>query len=371
MADREAARETTESYVASTTPDVCLTPMGAAVVPVPYSIIGPFQRSVSTVGSVLFTKNPAFHLDSRIATVIGDEAGTAGGVASGVNLGFCRPIESSSTVKAKGAFVVRHGDLMLMNCAGPEGAGNTQGKVVFVKVAQKAKVDDEGNVEVEEEPAAKPATLTEADYDRAAKSLGVDKAAVKAVADVESAGSGFYSNGHPKVRFEGHQFHKLTGGKYSAKYPKLSHKGYTGKYNYNGVKEVTERLDKAVALDESAAMKATSWGKFQIMGFNHERAGYDSVQKFAAAMGQSEGKQLDAFANFIKSDKTLHQALKDKKWAAFAKRYNGAGYKKNAYDTKLKHAYQKHVREQLKAGKDGVKVTAPKTSKRPKKRPAR
>ncbi|AZA64465.1 DUF3380 domain-containing protein [Chryseobacterium carnipullorum] len=57
-------------------------------------------------------------------------------------------------------------------------------------------------------------TLTEQDYINAAKELGCEVAAIKAVAEVESRGSGFLSSGEPKILFERHRFYKYTNGKY-------------------------------------------------------------------------------------------------------------------------------------------------------------
>jgi len=46
---------------------------------------------------------------------------------------------------------------------------------------------------------------------------------------------------------------------------------------------------------------------------------------------------------------TLHavmaEALRKKDWATFARRYNGPGYAKNSYDTKLKSAYDRFAAE--------------------------
>jgi hypothetical protein len=39
----------------------------------------------------------------------------------------------------------------------------------------------------------------------------------------------------------------------------------------------------------------------------------------------------------------LLSALKGKKWAAFAKGYNGADYARNLYDAKLAQAYFKYA----------------------------
>ena len=58
-----------------------------------------------------------------------------------------------------------------------------------------------------------------------AKSLAVEAAVLKAVAAVEAAGSGFLPNdpGKPKILFEGHAFHRLTGGRFATQWPDLSY----------------------------------------------------------------------------------------------------------------------------------------------------
>jgi hypothetical protein len=50
--------------------------------------------------------------------------------------------------------------------------------------------------------------------------------------------------------------------------------------------------------------------------------------------------QLNAFVKFVKARK-LEKYLKDKNWAAFAYYYNGPGYARNNYDTKLQQYYNK------------------------------
>ncbi|MEJ2407677.1 MAG: N-acetylmuramidase family protein [Candidatus Thiodiazotropha sp.] len=180
--------------------------------------------------------------------------------------------------------------------------------------------------------------LKETDYVKAASLLGVEVATIKAVASVESSGNGFFSNGLPKILFEGHWFSKFSGGKFDAKYPTLSYKKWTKKHYKGGVAEYS-RYNSAKALDVDAAMKSTSWGKFQIMGFNYSKCGYSSVSVFVKDMHENEGKQLTAFIKFLKSTK-LDVHLKAKNWAAFAKGYNGPAYAKNKYDIRLKQAYK-------------------------------
>lgn len=79
----------------------------------------------------------------------------------------------------------------------------------------------------------------------------------------------------------------------------------------------------------------------KILGSNHAEAGLPSVTEFVIAMTRAESEHLKAFIAFIKADKKKLGALQKKDWAAFAAKYNGSGYKKNNYDTKLAEAYAK------------------------------
>ncbi len=184
----------------------------------------------------------------------------------------------------------------------------------------------------------KARALTEADWQRAAKALGVDVAAIKAVAQVEAGGAGFLADGRPKILFEAHIFSDKTNGKYDRSNPNISSARWNRDLYVGGAGEYP-RLEKAMGLNRNAALQSASWGKFQIMGFNHKAAGYNSVEAFVKDMYASEGKQLDAFVNFIKHDPTMHSALKRHDWAGFALRYNGEGYAANHYDTKMRDAY--------------------------------
>ncbi len=185
----------------------------------------------------------------------------------------------------------------------------------------------------------KPSKLTEADFTKAAALLNADVAAIKAVASVESSGSGFLNSGKPKVLFEGHQFSKRSGRKFDKSHPTMSYKKWTKiHYKKDGSAEYSRYL-AAKGLDSNAAMESTSWGKFQIMGFNYKAAGFSSVLEFVEAMHKSEGHHLMAFISFLKSEK-LDVHLKSKNWASFARGYNGESYAVNKYDIRLKQAYK-------------------------------
>lgn len=178
--------------------------------------------------------------------------------------------------------------------------------------------------------------LTEADFARAALSLGVCVASIKAVTQVEAPGGGFLPTGEPVILFERHKFSQATGGRYDKSHPDISNPKWGG---YGKSSAQHGRMARAAALNRDAALKSASWGKFQILGANHKQAGHASLQGFINAMYAGEPEQLDAFVSFIKADPELHAALRSRNWAAFARRYNGPAYAVNRYDKKLKAAY--------------------------------
>lgn len=205
---------------------------------------------------------------------------------------------------------------------------------------------------------AKP-KLTNDDFCRAAKTLRCEVADIKTVADVESKGKGFYANGFPVILFERHKFREFTDGVYNHTHPHLS--GPAGNYGEAGQNQIN-KFNEAFKLDPIAAMKSCSWGKFQIMGFNHKECGFATVGDFVDAMKESEGRHLDAFVGFVKS-KHLADELRRHDWAGFAHGYNGADYKKNAYDTKMAAAYKRFAAEAVDCSQVSAATSATPTHK--------
>jgi hypothetical protein len=193
-----------------------------------------------------------------------------------------------------------------------------------------------------------PGKLTEADYQAAAKLLKCDVPTIKAVAEVESSGDGFLTDGRIKILFEGHQFFKFTKGAYATSHPTICYKKWTTQFytkgktaDIRGAGELA-RLEEAMALNKTAALLSASYGKFQIMGFNFAISGFVKVEDFYKAMQISEGEHLNAFCHYVIGN-SLDDELRARKWASFAMRYNGPQYKKNQYDTKLAKAYKKYA----------------------------
>jgi hypothetical protein len=179
--------------------------------------------------------------------------------------------------------------------------------------------------------------LSDADYTRASQLLGCDVASIRAVAAVESAGTGFLEDGRPKILFEAHVFSRLTGHAFDESHPNVSSRTWN-RALYEGGAAEHGRLEFAARLNRDAALQAASWGKFQLMGFNWQRCGAATLQEFINAMYRSEGDHLTAFCHYIKSS-GLDDELRRHDWAAFARGYNGPGFAANKYDALLAASY--------------------------------
>ena len=121
------------------------------------------------------------------------------------------------------------------------------------------------------------ARLNDSDMLTEAAQLRCELAAIHAVCDVESAGQGFLPDRRPKILFEAHVFGKLTRHRWDSSYPNIAARfwnrmlyGPAGAHQY-------ERLAVAFNLDPVAALEATSWGMFQILGANFGACGFASV----------------------------------------------------------------------------------------------
>lgn len=183
-------------------------------------------------------------------------------------------------------------------------------------------------------------TIEERAWSDFARALEIEEATLRAVAQVESSGSGFLPRTEqPMVLFEGHAFHRLTGGRYSRDYPDISHPDWNPRRYSSSLEGEWKRLQRACQLDRAAALQSASWGLFQIMGFNYPYCGCGDVEAFVAAQHESAAQQFALFVKFISRPPYL-PALRSRDWAAFARAYNGPGYRKAKYDERLAAAYR-------------------------------
>lgn len=184
--------------------------------------------------------------------------------------------------------------------------------------------------------------LDDIDLPRLGATIGVGEDELHAFIDVETRGSGFDDQGRPRILFERHKFYKYVP---AAKRAQAVKSGLANAKagGYGKESDQYGKLLKAIAIDRQAALYSCSWGLAQIMGFNHKLAGYVDVEAMVAAFMADEENHLAAAVAFIKNC-NLDGALRRHDWATFAKGYNGANYKINAYDAKLAEAFAKWSR---------------------------
>lgn len=182
-------------------------------------------------------------------------------------------------------------------------------------------------------------------FAQAAAALGCEVAAVRAVAEVESRGSGFDAKQRPTILYERHVFARNTTpkGRFNAEHPDISANVPYAKGTFGNTEAQWTKLAAAYALDPEAALKAPSWGIFQILGENHKACGYASATDYARAMVTSPVEHLRAFVHFVASDRRLLKAIRERDWAGFALAYNGKNYATYQYDTKIAAAYARHA----------------------------
>ena len=96
-------------------PDVCLTPVGPAVVPIPYPNVAAGPMGVPAAYKVLFQGAPAHNLSTVVPLTNGDNAGVATGVASGTVMGPSRHLTGAFTVLVGGMPATRLTSMSLQN----------------------------------------------------------------------------------------------------------------------------------------------------------------------------------------------------------------------------------------------------------------
>jgi len=182
--------------------------------------------------------------------------------------------------------------------------------------------------------------LQRADYMAVAGRLGCEPEALMAVAEVESGRLGaFGPDSRPVILFEPHVFSRFTDHRYDTSHPHLSSRRWNrALYPRGGQAPIYAQLSEAFALDAEAALKATSWGRFQVLGQHHTWQGFATAQSFVADMASSEARQLASFERFITYNH-LDDELRRLDWRGFAAGYNGPAYEQNRYHEKMAEAY--------------------------------
>lgn len=182
---------------------------------------------------------------------------------------------------------------------------------------------------------------------RIAVENNMDAASLLAVISVESGGKIFTNIGgklEPVIRFEGHYFYRLLpkAKRNIAVTKGLAHRRVGYIKNSYSQKLRWQFLNKCIALDRDAALQSTSWGVGQVMGSHWRWLGYASVDAMISDVRRGIGGQAELMVRFIKKA-NLERFIETKDWPAFARSYNGPGYKKHKYDVKIAKAYKQYA----------------------------
>lgn len=177
----------------------------------------------------------------------------------------------------------------------------------------------------------------------AAREAGLDSVGLMAVAEVESGGHAFATfdgRREPLIRFEGHYFDRRLAGSLlaQARQARLAHPIAGRIANPADQRGRWRMLDRAAEISRKAAYESVSWGLGQVMGAHWAWLGYADVDALAAEARSGALGQARLMARFIVKA-GLADALSGRSWAAFARGYNGPGFRRNSYDRKLSAAY--------------------------------
>jgi hypothetical protein len=103
-------------------PDVCLTPAGPAIVPIPYPNIAMSPTAIPSQMIVMIMAMPAHNLATITPMTNGDNAGVGTGVASGMVMGPSRHLTGSFSVLFGGVPATRLTSMSLQNSTNAPGA---------------------------------------------------------------------------------------------------------------------------------------------------------------------------------------------------------------------------------------------------------
>lgn len=138
MAENYAAREDGSFRVISSLPDVNITPVGSAKVPIPYAITATLGKANNASNNVFIERHAAFIASSDTISTTGGAPGTDKGIKSGTVNDKAEPKDKSSSFFINKQQVIRVFDTFYMN------SKNTLGTLVQSIPVPKDRITDDG-----------------------------------------------------------------------------------------------------------------------------------------------------------------------------------------------------------------------------------
>ncbi|NEM96148.1 N-acetylmuramidase family protein [Pontibacter burrus] len=211
--------------------------------------------------------------------------------------------------------------------------------------------------------------ITQQQKQELARQFGISLPMLQAFLEVESAGSGFFTDWKGqqriKIQFEPHWFKRLLPadllqriyalwekqekkqGKLTETEKLLLHNWQIAVLNKVDVQQAEwQAFNCAYAIHPDTAMQSASWGLGQVMGFHYKDLGFKTAAALVEAFKQSEYEQVKGMLTFCQKKKGLMEAMQARNWDRVAFLYNGPKYAEHGYQLKLAKAYSKYEKHQ-------------------------
>jgi len=192
--------------------------------------------------------------------------------------------------------------------------------------------------------------LATMDFRRVAEESGIEPWKLHGMADIEARRGGFAANGRSISVPELHKFSQFTFRAYDKTHPDLSIEkwihpskvkpGHPYRLDNEGRWDI---LARQAALDFDAAIRAASWGAFQIMGFNYRKLGFDAPMELVRYVYRGERAQLELAVRYLIVDGGFEPLLKND-YVSAAVVQNGPG-KPKEYAAEWREASEKRRKE--------------------------
>lgn len=175
--------------------------------------------------------------------------------------------------------------------------------------------------------------------------LSIPLAHLLAVIEVESCGRVFHEiKGvrYPLILFEPHLIYRLTDG---AVRDRLVAEGLASKRwdktLYPKSQEARwQQVRRAAEIAGAVAYEAVSYGIGQVLGQHWRSLGFESLQAFLDRMFAGAEGQIDIMLRYIERNDLLDE-LREGRWPAFFRGYNGPAWRKNGYGIEIGKALRK------------------------------
>jgi hypothetical protein len=180
------------------------------------------------------------------------------------------------------------------------------------------------------------------DFDRLAADLGIEAAALHAVAAAEVGSLPPPPIGLPVIRFEVHSILRMSNEDLSsvielrdaptawhadAHWYKNDPDAEWERVHSGSQADEWGALAATSGIDPTSAMKCASYGVGQLMGWHYKTLGYETVQEMVADALLGPSSQFDQWGKFFKNknDGALLDSMRNLEWREFARVYNGPG----------------------------------------------